>query len=381
MKKKIIHVLCHTVLYNTREITQYTWSAKTARFLNKYSKDYKYECYFATLGIKKERSWIEDGIKYRLFPCWTLNKGLESFFGIVLSSDLLNALKKELRLNKKTIVHIQGERGFLGWQIIYAARAHPVFLQFHGYRTPKFLKPFEMLSITPLEKYFFRFVRKFFVPIKKWREYLIKIKITHKKIVNLNLGADFDIFKPQNQLAARKKLRLPLNKKIFLYVGRFDRVKGVKKIIDAHLKVKRLYDSMLLLVGGTKDNEYYKYAKKYADLTITRIESDKLISYFAACDAYCMLCPPEKASTSGMGIAPCEALACGKPILSSNLHEAPVAIQNKIGYLVKDEKELEKRMIDIIIQKNKFLKVRSLAKPYYSWEIIVKHILQLYKSV
>src|SRR3990170_3070511 len=51
-------------------------------------------------------------------------------------------------------------------------------------------------------------------------------------------GITYHLFKPRDRIEARRKLGLPLKKTIFLFVGRFDRTKGVKEIIDAHLKIK-----------------------------------------------------------------------------------------------------------------------------------------------
>lgn len=379
MKKKIIHILCHTIPLKTDYIFD-GWSARTARYLKKYSKDYQHECYFAVTDIKQKVTWKRDGIKYIVFPAKTLSKTLESFFAIIFSPDLFAQLKNEVKSND-VIIHIQGERGSIVLQTIHIARNNPIFIQFHGYSTPKILHLFEKLFITPLEKYYFKFVKHFFVCMKDRVNYLVESCLIDRNKISLqNLGVDYELFKPYNMILARKKLRLPLNKTIFLYVGRFDKVKGVKKIIDANNLIKNRYNTYLILIGGAKSNEFYEYAKINADLVIERIEHNKLINFFNASDVYCMLCPPEKARSGGMGVAPCEALACDKPILSSNLFEAPRKIQNKIGLSISTDEELTKSMIFLIKNKNKFKNVRTLTEPYYSWKIIAHNILNKYES-
>ncbi|OGK20819.1 hypothetical protein A2866_04035 [Candidatus Roizmanbacteria bacterium RIFCSPHIGHO2_01_FULL_39_8] len=379
MKPRVIHIQCHTAPF-TKEHVYYGWAARTARYMHTYAKGYENECFYAVTSIKQEKIWKEDGITYHLFPAWTYDKGLESFFGIIFSPLMMRALK-EIAKNKETVIHIQGERSLLVWQIISTVKNNPIFIQFHGYRTPDILLLFEKIFITPFERYFFKYVKHFFVCMRNRIPYLVdNCRIDPKKISLQNLGVDYDLFKPRDRIEARRKLGLPLKKTIFLFVGRFDRTKGVKEIIDAHLKIKEAYDTYLILIGWTKNNEYYDYAKKNADRIIEWIDNKKLAPYFNASDAYCMLCPPYKAKTSGMGVAPCEALACDIPILSSNLFEAPTNIQSKIGFLVTNQKELEEKMNYMVNNEKHFTNIRTLTEPYYSWRAIIQNILRKYNS-
>lgn len=376
MKKKIIHLLCHSI--PLREDYIYDgWPARTAKYIRKYSGEYQHECYFAVTGIQQKQILEKDGIKYNLFPAKTLNKALESFFSLVYCPILFSDLKKEL-LRNNVIIHIQGERGSIVLQAIHTAKGYPIFLQFHGYSTPNILKLFERLFITPLEKYYFQYVNHFFLCMKGSIKYLNENCLISKDKMSLqNLGVDYDIFKPQSKIVIRKKLNLPIDKTIFLYVGRFDDVKGVKEIIDAYVAIKYRYNAFLILIGGDVENKYYKYSQKYADLVIERLEHHRLIDFFNAADAYCMLCSPEKAKSAGMGVAPCEALSCDKPILSSNLFEAPENIQKKIGIQIYNKKDLIKAMI-FLTKNNSFKNIRSITEPYYSWKILVQNILIKY---
>lgn len=379
MRKKVIHIQCHTAPL-AKEHIYYGWAARTARYMRKYSKEYEHECFYAVTSIKKEKTWVQDNIRYRLFPSWTLNKGLENFFGIVFSPTMMQTLI-EYTKNREIIIHIQGERGLLIWQIIKIVKNNPIFIQFHGYRTPGFLLFFEKIFITPFERYFFRFVKHFFVCNRNRVNYLTnKCQVDGNRISLQNLGVDYDFFHPQDKIQMRKKLKLPLNKTIFLFVGRFDRYKGVKEIIAAHTSIKKKFNTYLILIGGVKSNEYYQYGLKYADRVVEWIDNKYLVPYFNAADVYCLLCPPYKASGSGMGVAPCEALACDKPILSSNLFEAPFEIQKKIGFQVTNEEELREKMIYLVKNKHRYKNIRNLSKPYYSWEIITKNIYKKYQE-
>ena len=376
---KIIHILCHTIPLK-RYFVFDGWPARNARAINKYSSAYKHECWYAIRDIKKPMVWYKDNIKFRLFPAWTLNTYLESFLGIVVSKSLIKALKKETK-SKRIVIHIQGERGLLVWQVINVAKGIPIFLQFHGYSTPDFLLLFERLLITPFERYFFSFVDYFFVHFKCRIKYLIeKCQVSETKIYNQNLGVDYNLFKPLNKIQARKKLGLPLDKNIIFYLGIFNRTKGVNKIVEAHLKVKKKYNTFLILIGGSKTDEYYDYCLKNADLVIERLPHTVLPEYFSAVDIYCMVCPKYKAKYGGFGVASMESLACNVPVLSSNLFEAPDEIVSKIGFVVNSESELIDKITYLLQNKDKFKQLRRISCPHFSWEVIAKNIIRLYQK-
>lgn len=377
---KIIHILCHTIPLQKDFIFD-GWPARLASYIQKYSSDFIQECYFAVTGIKQKQVFEKAGIKYILFPAFTLNKTLESFFSIIYSPGLFKQLKGEVQ-SGKVVIHIQGERGTIVLQTIQTAKPAPVFIQFHGYSVPKFLKWFESIFISPWEKYYFKFVSHFFVSIKDREKYLINVcHVNKNRILKRNLGVDYEIFKPMNKIKIRKKLGIPLDQTVFLYVGHFTRVKGAEKIIDAYKLLKTRYRIFLIMIGGIKSDEYYDYASANADLVIGRTKHSELVKYFNAADAYCLLCPPGKARFGGMGVAPTEALACDKPILSSNLREAPELIRHKLGYLVESEADLIAKMILIIKRKKNFKAIRLLTEPFFSWSYIVYDILKLYKKV
>lgn len=375
---KIIHLNCHTIPSRDDYIFG-SWPSRTAEYGQKYSKKYTHECWYAVNNIKNAETRRKGKIIYRLFPAWSLNSFLESFFGIVFSGSLIKALKEEVEKGK-VIIHIQGERGLLVWQVIRIAGERPIFIQFHGYRGFFLTRPLEKI-IERGEKYFFRFVNYFFVHFQARVDYLIKTcGISEKKIYFQNIGVDYRVFKPRNKTRCRKELNLPLNKNIILYVGVFNKTKGVQKIIEAHKKIKEKQKTFLIVIGGSKKDGYYNLCRKNADLVLGRIAHNLLPKYFAAADVYCMVCPPDKEKYGGLGIASIEALACGTPILNSNLNDAPAKIKDKIGFKVQSVGELAEKMTFIFTHKDRFKNLSALSRPFFSWETIVGNILKLYEE-
>lgn len=377
---KVIHLLCHTIPFKKDYVFD-GWPARLAKQLLKYSQEYTHECWFAVNNINKPQNITRDKIKYRLFPAWTLNKKLESFFGVVVSNSLISSLKEEVR-NGNVILHIQGERGFLVWRAIETCRNIPVVVQFHGYKTPDVLLFFERFIIAPAEKYFFKSVDYFFVNIKYRIDYLVNtLHIFPGKVINQNIGVDYDIFKPIDKRKARKSLNIPQNKNVILYVGLFNQTKGVKIIIDAHLRLKKKLNTYLILIGGAKEDEYYGYCKENADLVLKRIKHNLLPLYFNAADVYCMVCPKDKIRYGGLGIASIEALACNLPILNSNLSDAPEEIREKIGFKTDSIEDLIDKMTYVFHHKKYFKNLRQFTYPYFSWENVIENILKLYNNL
>ena len=119
---------------------------------------------------------------------------------------------------------------------------------------------------------------------KNW----VKHGIDPKKILVLPSGVDvksFDISLGKKE--ARKKLDLPLDKKILVYTGHLYEWKGVDTLIDS---MKTLGEDYLLCIVGGKHNDILKM-KRYSDnIELTNVlffgqkEHDEVVSYLKAAD-------------------------------------------------------------------------------------------------
>jgi glycosyltransferase involved in cell wall biosynthesis len=377
--KKVIHINCHSLPLSDDYVYD-SFPSRMALNVHKYSKNYINECWYAINNIKEEQLWKKNGIVYRLFPAFTLNSGLESFFGIVFSDLMMKALLHEKKCFKN-IYHIQGERGLLVWSIINIVKGDPIIIQFHGYRGVWFLRPIEKLFIETGEKYFYKYVKYFLVHFKKRVRYLTDIcRIPLKQIIYQNLGVDYNIFKPVDKFDSRKLLSLPNNKKIILYVGLGVKNKGLNKIIEAHQFLKNKYNTFLLLIGVSKNHPLYDLSKNNADLLLDRIDHSLMPKYYSSADVCCMLCPIDKRDYGGLGIAAMEALACNTPIINSNISDAPDQIINKIGLGASNVSELIDGLINIFDKRVNLGNTRDVSKSFFSWKNITKNILRLYDS-
>ncbi|RUM58584.1 MAG: glycosyltransferase, partial [Persephonella sp.] len=102
---------------------------------------------------------------------------------------------------------------------------------------------------------------KIVVVSKQVKEILEKSKFFPEKLITIESGIDLERFKPEpeRKFELRKKLKLPLNKKIFINVANWNpKVKGQDKLIQTFLNLN-CEDCLLILVGLDTDKEIKKF--------------------------------------------------------------------------------------------------------------------------
>jgi len=133
---------------------------------------------------------------------------------------------------------------------------------------------------------------------------------------------DLNKFEPLDKnIQLMNKYNIPDNKFIILTVGRLDRFKGHKLVINAlkYLPNKIIY----LIVGGGKEEKDLKdFAKenKVVDRVIFtgRVPESELADFYNVCDVFVLISKFDKNEGEGLPLTPIEAAACGKPIIVGN---------------------------------------------------------------
>lgn len=101
---------------------------------------------------------------------------------------------------------------------------------------------------------------KFISISKEITDFLVKSGVSDEKIIQIPTGVDSNIFKPLNNLKDKENLRVdlgfPVNKNIFLFVGRLVEGKGIDTLLEAwKLFEKTNNDCMLVIVGDVNKNK------------------------------------------------------------------------------------------------------------------------------
>ncbi|WP_462265433.1 glycosyltransferase family 4 protein [Mucilaginibacter sp.] len=217
------------------------------------------------------------------------------------------------------------------------------------------------------------------------------------KIVTIPCGFSTSEFYPIDKSAARKQLGLPQDQHILLQLGRMVPRKGVDNVIRSLGHLKNAQNTCLVIVGGDSENpddinnpELNRLRRIAAEHGVTacikfagRKSRELLKYYYAAADIFISTPWYEP-----FGITPLEAMACGTPVIGSNVGgikysvadgrtgalvppENPAALAEKIDELTADAGLLETMSANAIERVN----------TYFTWATVAKNIDKLYRTI
>jgi D-inositol-3-phosphate glycosyltransferase len=142
-------------------------------------------------------------------------------------------------------------------------------------------------------------------------------------------GVDFDLFRVIDRLEARRAVNLPLHDSLVLFVGRFDPMKGLDRLIEAleHLRIK--LNLKVVVVGGDGQQSP---AQQRIRKTAERLQVEDFIIWTGAVEhtrmpflynaADVVVIPSRYES---FGLVALEAMACGTPVVAT-----PVGVMDRI---------------------------------------------------
>lgn len=185
------------------------------------------------------------------------------------------------------------------------------------------------------------------------KDIISQYNIKPKNVVVIPNGIDTDKFRPLNPSLIRQNLNIGENEKIILFVGSISKNKGIHILIMAfYLLLEYSKDIKLVIVG---EGPYIgKIKTMVAHLGIGnkvaftgRIPNTDLSHYYNLADIVVV----PSIGVEGFPIVVIEAMACGKPVIASNIGGIPTSIEHlKTGVLVKpgDYKELFNWMLKLL---------------------------------
>jgi D-inositol-3-phosphate glycosyltransferase len=184
--------------------------------------------------------------------------------------------------------------------------------------------------------------QRILAPTDKEKENLLKYFHTPaQKIGVVPCGVNLDLFRPMDKAAARQRLGLEKDEFILLYVGRFDPIKGIDRLLEAMAHLKHLKRMRLVIVGGDgpATPEYQNLRQLCGKFGIQkfvhfvgRVDQDQLPPYYSAADA--LVVPSYYESFGLVGL---ESLACGTPVVATRVGAMEDIIEDgKSGYVVAD---------------------------------------------
>lgn len=184
--------------------------------------------------------------------------------------------------------------------------------------------------------------------IDKYNKFLLRVCV-NKKVICLPTAVNIKQFSPVDKLLSRKSFHLSEKALIITFVGRLAVVKGLPLLLDAVNIIKHSgYDVCLLLVGDGEERSALEYYVNRCELTknvffLGNISPQKVAAAINSSDVCAV-----SSFVEGFSVAMIEQLACGKPIVSTNVSGASDLIKEGVnGFIVnkRDNNEFANKIL------------------------------------
>jgi len=167
------------------------------------------------------------------------------------------------------------------------------------------------------------------------RQRAIAMGVPGDKVTTILNGCDTEIFYPGDRGEARAKVGYQLGGELILYVGNVIESKGAAELIGGFMELAKMRPGAVLAVIGDGD-----YAAALAErataagvpervLMLGRRKSPEVADWMRASDIFCL-----PSHSEGCPNVIVEALACGRPIVATNVGGIPELVNGDCGILI-----------------------------------------------
>jgi glycosyltransferase involved in cell wall biosynthesis len=202
---------------------------------------------------------------------------------------------------------------------------------------------------------------------------------TTRAIIN---GCDLAVFHPSDRLEARRKLGIDATAEAVIYIGRMDVKKGLRELVEAsaslHLKRTNLH---LYLIGVGPDKPMIERAIQANNAgsyihALPGCAFDDVAVWMAAADLVTL-----PSYMEGCPNVVLEALACGRPVVATNVGGIPEILSDECGRLVppRDSGALAQALASVL---DGSWEAESIsAHGSRSWDAVAAELLAIFESL
>lgn len=195
-------------------------------------------------------------------------------------------------------------------------------------------------------------------------------------------GCDLAVFHVRDQLSTRKSLQIVSDIEVVVYIGRLDLKKGLRELVKAASVLHSQRPLMhVYLVGAGPDRSLVENlieaagAASYIHLP-GACAPDDVALWMAAADVVTL-----PSYMEGSPNVVLEALACGRPVVATNVGGIPELLTSECGFLVppRDSSALAQAMASVLDRR--WDPNAISAKTSRSWDTVAAELLEMFESL
>ncbi len=208
------------------------------------------------------------------------------------------------------------------------------------------------------------------------------------KVVDIPSGVDLDRFRPMQRSEVKRRHGLEKFENVILFLGRLSEQKNIELLLDSYSLVERKLDSSILLVlgKGEKGKELKERASRVglSNVVFLGEAAPDAVPEIINCSDAVVLSSSYEASPTVVK----ESLACGVPVVSTNVGDASQIITDRLlGRVLNtyDSSEFADAMLDVIkISREEREEVasrcRELAMSKFGFDRIADKFIEAYRK-
>jgi glycosyltransferase involved in cell wall biosynthesis len=336
------------------------------------------------------KNYVFDGIKVRCYD--SVNIGFR--LGIPYAIPQISSFKTFLETVKANdVIHVHGHpypSSLIAAKIAkrygkpLVLTQHNTFIEYNNIWDTA-----EKLNDLAIGKQVLKDADRIIVVSNATKNYVLSLGADPDKIRVLHNGVDLSRFKPLSGAKAemRKKLGVPEDASVVLTVRRLVYKNGIDTLIEsARIAVKKNPNLVFIAVGKGPDFEEVK--RQIERLGLQRnfrftgfVADDDLPFYYNVADFFVL---PSK-SGEGLPLVALEAMACGLPVIATNVGGTSEVMDEKYGQLVPPNSpdSLAKAILEFSSRDMAFLKkdLRMIVERRYSWDKNVEKLVKIYEEL
>jgi glycosyltransferase involved in cell wall biosynthesis len=337
-----------------------------------------------------EKTYVFDGIRVQCYD--SMNIGFR--LGIPYAIPHVSSFKTFLETVKsKDLIHVHGHPYLSSLLAAKIAKRYgkPLVLTQHNtfIEYNNFWDNVEKLNDLLIGKQVLKEADKIIVVSNATRNYVLGLGADPEKIRVLHNGVDLKRFRPLSGVKEelRKKLGIPQDASVVLTVRRLVYKNGIDTLIEsAKIAIKKNQKLVFIAVGKGPDFEEVK--EQIVQLGLQRnfrltgfVPDEELPLYYNAADFFVL---PSK-SGEGLPLVALEAMACGLPVIATNVGGTSEVMSEDYGRIVPPNSpgSLSEAILEFSRQDLSVLRkdLRMLIEQKYNWDANVEKLGKIYEEL